>query len=131
MVKVINQKQRDVAVKVIKFQALVTLAVSLAALLLVNKYFALSVMAGSIISLAGNSYFALKVFRYSGARASQQIAKSFYSGETGKFVITFVSFAVLFKWLDTLKEPANALGLLSAFAVVHVSAWFVPLLIKS
>lgn len=130
MARVMNQKQRDVAVKALKLQALVSLLISISALVLVNMTFTVSVLAGSMISLIGNSYFALKVFRYSGARASQQIASSFYSGEAGKFVITFVSFAVLFKWLDVLKEPVNAFGLLAAFAMVHVSAWFVPLLIK-
>ncbi|MBL4608064.1 MAG: ATP synthase subunit I [Pseudomonadales bacterium] len=126
--RVINQKQRDIAKKTVVLQCIVAVLLGLFALLLKDKDFAISVSVGAGISFLANAYFAAKVFRYSGARLSQQIAQSFYSAEAGKFAITVVFFAIAFKWLEVLKEPSNAGAMLLAFFVVQTTAWFVPLL---
>ncbi|MBV1872147.1 MAG: ATP synthase subunit I [Gammaproteobacteria bacterium] len=127
--RVINQKQRDAAVKTVALQALVAVSISIVALLVNGKDFALAVFFGGVISWLANAYFAAKVFRYSGARLSQQVAQSFYSGEAGKFAITVMSFAIAFKWLEVLKEPLNAGGLLVAFFIVQATAWLMPLFV--
>jgi len=126
-VKVINQKQRDEAKKIVALQFCVAALLSFIAFFLNSDGLALSVSVGAGISFLANAYFTAKVFRYSGARLSQEIAKSFYSAEAGKFAIIVVCFAIAFKWLDVLKEPRNAGALLLAFFVVQAAAWFMPL----
>jgi len=126
-VRVINQKQRDEAKKIVALQFCVAALLSFIAFFLNSDGLALSVSVGAGISFLANAYFTAKVFRYSGARLSQEIAKSFYSAEAGKFAIIVVCFAIAFKWLDVLKEPRNAGALLLAFFVVQAAAWFMPL----
>lgn len=125
--RVINQKQRNEAKKIVALQFCVAVLLSLIALLLNGEDFGLSVSVGAAISFLANAYFTVKVFRYSGARLSHEIAKSFYSAEAGKFAIIVVCFAIAFKWLEILKEPGNAGALLLAFFVVQATAWFIPL----
>ena len=129
LVRVINQKQRDAAAKTVALQLVVAVLVSVTALIISGREFALSVFVGAMISFLANAYFAAKVFRYSGARLSQQVTQSFYSGEAGKFAITVVLFAIAFKWLEVLKQPLNAGGLLVAFFIVQATAWFMPLFV--
>lgn len=126
--RVINQKQRDEAKKIVALQFCVAILLSFIALYLSSEGLALSVSVGAAISFLANAYFTAKVFRYSGARLSHEIAKSFYSAEAGKFAIIVVCFAIAFKWLEVLKEPRNAGALLLAFFVVQATAWFIPLL---
>lgn len=130
MASALNQKQRQAAYKIVLAQLIVTVVMVFLALLR-DKNFAIAVLVGSAISLIANAYFTLKVFRYSGVHHSQNVVKSFYAGETGKFVITFVLFAVAFKWLEILKETQNAFALLLAFFIVHITAWIYPLLLSA
>lgn len=130
MVRALNQKQRQAAYKVVLAQLVMTVVMALLALLR-DKNLAIAVFVGATISLIANAYFTLKVFRYSGVHHSQHVVKSFYAGETGKFVITFVLFAMAFKWLEILKETQNAFALLLAFFIVHITAWISPLLLSA
>lgn len=130
MVRAVNQKQRQAAYKVVLAQLVMTVVMALLVLLR-DKNLAIAVFVGATISLIASAYFTLKVFRYSGVHHSQQVVKSFYAGETGKFVITFVLFAMAFKWLEILKETQNAFALLLAFFIVHTTAWISPLLLSA
>lgn len=130
MVRAVNQKQRQAAYKLVLAQLVMTVVMALLALLR-DKNLAIAVFVGAAISLIASTYFTLKVFRYSGVHHSQHVVKSFYAGETGKFVITFVLFAMAFKWLEILKETQNAFALLLAFFIVHITAWISPLLLSA
>lgn len=57
---------------------------------------AIAVVTGGLIAVIPHLYFTLYAFRFMGARASRDIARSFYRGETGKFVLTLVGFACVF-----------------------------------
>lgn len=129
MVKQITQRGRALARKVVLIQALTCVLLTLLALLKSSEV-ALSMLVGGGISVVAHLYFALKAFRYAGARVAQQIVSSFYAGEVGKFVIVFAGFALAFNFVDSLKEPQNALMMFSAFFLVHSVAWFTPLIIK-
>ena len=50
-----------------------------------------SALSGGLIAWLPNLYFAHKAFRFSGARAAQEIVRSFYAGEAGKLILTFGS----------------------------------------
>ena len=71
---------------------------------------AVSLVLGGILHLLPSMYFARQVFRFSGARAAQRIAQSFYRGELGKFVLTASGFALVFLVVDGLNPPALFAG---------------------
>lgn len=76
---------------------------------LIDADVAWSIMAGGMIAVISHLYFTVYAFRYMGARASQQIARSFNRGETGKFVLTLVGFACVFKG-GLASEPLAVFG---------------------
>ncbi len=57
---------------------------------------AVAVVVGGLIAIIPHLYFTVFAFRFMGARATQHIARAFYRGETGKFILTLVGFACVF-----------------------------------
>lgn len=90
-----------------------------AGLLLVDVVIAYSTLLGGLISVAPNVYFASLGFRYSGARAANDVAKSLYRGEVGKFVLTALLFACVF----VLVKPLSAAALFATFIFMMVLNW--------
>ncbi len=75
-----------------------------------------SALLGGLTCALPNAYFVWRAFRYRGARSSVQIVQSFYQGESWKFVLTALSFAVIFQRV----EPLNVLALFTAFITVQL-----------
>jgi ATP synthase protein I len=100
---------------------MVVLAAVAASLVLMNTTTAYSVLLGGLISLGPNSYFARLAFRFRGARAVPLVARSFYLGETGKFVLTATAFAVVFATV----KPLDVTALWAAFLCMTASHWYV------
>jgi ATP synthase protein I len=92
-----------------------------AALLLIDTVSAYSALLGGLISIAPNSYFARQAFRFRGATAARHIARAFYLGETGKFVLTATAFAVAFATV----KPLNVVALWAAYVAAMLSHWLV------
>ncbi|MFG0382828.1 F0F1 ATP synthase subunit I [Pseudomonas sp. zbq_18] len=90
----------------------------------VNGY---SGLCGGLIAWLPNLYFAHKAFRYSGARAAQNIVRSFYTGEAGKLILTAVLFALAFVVVKPLAAPA----LFGVFVLALSVGWFAPLLMRT
>jgi ATP synthase protein I len=78
---------------------------------------ACSILLGGLISIGPNWYFARQAFRFRGALASPLVVRSFYFGETGKFVLTAAIFAVVF----AVVRPLNAVALWLAFIGMTLS----------
>ncbi|MGI9277083.1 MAG: F0F1 ATP synthase subunit I [Endozoicomonas sp.] len=116
--------QRPPVHRVVVAQLLTTLILSFV-LLPLGKDVALSALLGGLACSVPNAYLLWKAFHYSGARAARQIAKSFYQGEAGKFVLTATAFVLIF----TLVKPIEPLALFGAFVLVQVVHWFTPMLI--
>ena len=76
-----------------------------------------SALLGGLASAIPNSYLIWRSFRYRGARSAGQVVQSFYQGESGKFVLTVVCFAVIFSLVDPLVPWA----LFGAFITVQFS----------
>lgn len=74
-----------------------------------DAHVAWSVLAGGLIAVISHLYFTVYAFRYMGARASREIARSFNRGETGKFVLTLVGFACVFQG-GLASEPLAVFG---------------------
>ncbi|MBK8306034.1 MAG: ATP synthase subunit I [Gammaproteobacteria bacterium] len=55
-----------------------------------------SLLIGGLIFLIPQSWFAWRVFRFSGAGAAREVVQGFYRGEAGKFLLTTAGFASAF-----------------------------------
>jgi len=93
--------------------------------LLAGQVSGLSAMLGGLIAWLPNTYFALRAFRYRGARAAQKIVRSFYAGAFGKMILTMAMFAIVFIKV----KPLSALALFIGFAIVQTANWCVPLFV--
>jgi ATP synthase protein I len=76
-----------------------------------------SALLGGLTCAIPNGYFIWRSFRYRGARSVDQVVQSFYQGQSGKFVLTIVCFAVIFSRVNPLVPWA----LFGAFIMVQFS----------
>lgn len=106
-------------------QFLAMLIVGAAGVLIGGKITGLSALLGGLIGWLPNTYFALRAFRYRGARAAQKIVRSFYAGAFGKMILTMAMFAIVFIKV----KPLGALALFVGFALVQTMNWIVPLIV--
>lgn len=80
---------------------------------------AYSALLGGLVCLIPNAYFAIYAFRYMGARSAGRIARAFFWGETGKFLLTFVGFGLIY----LLVHPLNVLVLMATYIILVVVQW--------
>ncbi|MEH6596618.1 MAG: ATP synthase subunit I [Colwellia polaris] len=109
----------------ILISVLVVLACSIATYFIWGLSYAISVLAGGAISIIPNFVFAYKAFKYAGARSSEKVLDSFYSGEKLKIVLTAVLFALAFRFLAI--EP---IAFFSSFCLVVALPLITPFVIK-
>lgn len=76
---------------------------------------AYSILLGGLLSIVPSAYFAYKVTRHRGARATERIMRSAYSAEIMKLALTGAGFALVF----TQVEPLHVAGLFCGFMLVH------------
>lgn len=107
-------------------QSVILVIVSLA-FLLRSQVAGYSALLGGLIFLLPHGYFALKAFRYSGARSARKIMSSFYQGEAGKLILCAILFTMVFKWI----QPLDIAALFLTFAIMLVTNWLTPLLAGS
>lgn len=82
-----------------------------------------SVLLGGLVCVLPNIYFARWAFRYSGAQAASEVARSFYRGEAGKFVLTVCLFAGIFNAVKPLAIEAFFL----MYVIMMVLNWMLAL----
>jgi ATP synthase protein I len=102
---------------------LIALSLVSSTLLLWDTTTALSVFFGGLIAIVPNAYFAKWAFRYAGAKSAANVARSFYRGEAGKFVLTTVLFAAVFMYI----RPLNAIALFLSYIVLMALNWMLAL----
>lgn len=113
------------AFPVLLAQLIVLLLATLVVWQWLGKVTGYSALLGGLIAWLPNLYFAHKAFRFSGARAAREIVRSFYAGEAGKLILTFVLFALTFAGVKPLEAPA----LFGSYLLTLLVSWFAPLLI--
>ena len=91
--------------------------IAIISLFLSGSVMAYSVLLGGLISGLSNSYFAMQVFKYRGARNADKVVRSFIRGELGKIAITLVLFALSFTLITNLNELALILGFIATHFV--------------
>ncbi|WP_269621096.1 ATP synthase subunit I [Zhongshania sp. BJYM1] len=99
--------------KIYGFQCALVLLASVM-LIPLDKVTAYSAVIGGMISVVPNAYFARQVFRYAGAAFAREVTRSFYRGESGKFVTTVAMFAATF----ALVQPLQVFVLFIAYLIV-------------
>jgi len=85
-----------------------------------------SVMAAGVVTIVPNIVFALKAFKYAGAKSSKLVVESFFSGVKLKMVLTALLFVLAFKFLVLLPIP-----FFSMFCLVMALPLVTPLFIKN
>ena len=103
--------------KIIVTQSIATLLAALSAFVLIDGVTGYSVFLGGMVSALPNAYFAIKAFRYSGARQMPLVIKSFYAGESGKMIITAVLFALIFAGV----KPLNELAVIISYILILIT----------
>jgi len=83
-----------------------------------------SALLGGMVYLIPNALFAIKLFKYQGARAARQIVNSFYKGEAIKIGLSMLLFTAVFMWVKIIP-----LAFFSAYILVLMTHWFAPLFI--
>ncbi|CAA0104335.1 Uncharacterised protein [Zhongshania aliphaticivorans] len=99
--RTVHKISRPPILKIYSFQCALVLFVSVM-LIPLDKIMAYSLFIGGMISVVPNAYFARQVFLYTGAAFAREVSRSFYRGETGKFVTTLVLFAATFIFVQPL-----------------------------
>lgn len=117
---------RRFAFKQILISIIFVLTCSVATYFIWGLSFAYSVLAGGAISIIPNFFFAYKAFKYAGARSSEKVLDSFYSGEKMKIVLTAILFALAFKFLAI--EP---IAFFSSFCLVVALPLLTPIILKT
>lgn len=107
--------------RAIAYQSLVWLAVSLAATIALGRVGGYSAALGGLISLLPGTYFMIRYFRHSGARAMDLVVKSAYIAEGVKLVLMACGFALVFSQVKPLMPMAVAGG----FVVVQVAGMWI------
>ncbi len=91
--------------KVIAAQCVVAIIV-ITLTIVINMTWLVSIIAGLLIAIVPYSYFALRVFRYRGAKNTAKVTQSFYRAEAGKFVMNATGFTLAFVLIQPLQPVA-------------------------
>jgi len=116
---------RKFAFKQIAFSLLVVIVCTIIVYFYYGVLHAKSALAGGLVVIVPNIYFALKAFRYAGARSSQKVLDSFYSGEKMKILLTAIFTAVALKIF-----PLEPIIFFTTFSLVVVLPLLTPFLFK-
>jgi len=116
--------RRFAFIQILMMLVTVIVMASIAGVLWDTSYAKSTVIGGAVVIIP-NIFFALKAFRYAGARASKKVMTSFFSGVKIKMVLTAVLFTLAFKLF--VIEPVP---FLISFCAILALPLFTPLFIK-
>lgn len=102
----------------------ITACLAIFCALVFNMNSAYSVILGGLVCIIPNAYFAIKVFKYQGARAAKQIVNGFYKGEALKIIISILLFTAVF-----VLCRITPLAFFASYIIVLMTHWFAPWII--
>ena len=82
-----------------------------------------SLVAGGLVAIIPQAYFAMLAFRWRGARSARAIARSSYAGETGKFLLSVAGFAVVFATVRPISGLAVFAGYMAMLVIQIIGSW--------
>ena len=89
-----------------------------------NYNSAYSALLGGLVCIIPNALFALKLFKYHGARAARQIVNNFYKGEALKIVLSIILFTTVFIFCKI-----TPLAFFVSYVLVLMTHWLAPWII--
>jgi ATP synthase protein I len=92
-------------------------------LVLGENVFAVSMFCGGLVAILPQAYFAVRAFRWRGARAAQTIARTSYGAVIGKFVLSAAGFAAVFSTVRPIDGLAVFVGYLTMLTVQITGSW--------
>jgi ATP synthase protein I len=92
-------------------------------LALYNKVYAQSALAGGLVAILPQAWFAAMAFRRRGARSARAIAHSSYAGEIGKFLLSVAGFAVVFAMVRPIDGLSVFAAYLAMLAIQITGSW--------
>ena len=108
-------RDKGLAYRLLMVQLAAALIVALMLLPLGFKH-AYSGLAGGMIALIANGFFATRVFVPYRAQQLERMVGSFYGAELGKLILTGLLFAGAFLWI----RPLSAVALFGGFLVIQM-----------
>lgn len=102
----------------------ITLLIAMFCAVVYGIHVALSVVLGGLVCIVPNACFAIKMFKYQGARSAKQIVNSFYKGEALKIILSIFLFTAVFVFCKV-----TPLAFFSTYIVVLMTHWFAPWII--
>lgn len=116
---------RQLARKVLFFQSLIAIAMSLFFLFYSGKYSGISALYGGLICILPGMVFAFLVFRYAGASQNKLVVRSFNKGSKLKFIFTIVLFIFAYKWPNLQPIP-----LMVSYVVALMAQWPIIIIVS-
>jgi len=116
---------RKFALSQILFTTIVVLLTTLITYFIWDLAHAKSTLVAGIVAIVPNVVFALKAFKYAGAKSSKLVVESFFSGVKLKMLLTALLFALAFKFLVLLPIPFFVM-----FCIVMVMPLLTPLIFR-
>lgn len=111
--------------QIILIQLGTTLAISVA-LLVVDKVYFVSALAGGLIATLANAYFAWKVFAKQQESNPEQILATYYGAEVGKIILT----VMMFVGAIVLIKPLSIITLMGVYLFNHMIPWLASFFIN-
>lgn len=111
-------RQNIIAISLVLFFALISYFIW-------GLEYAQSILAAGIVTIIPNIVFAVKAFKYAGAKSSKLVVESFFSGVKFKMVLTALLFVLAFKFLVLLPVP-----FFSMFCLIMALPLVMPFFIK-
>ena len=104
--------------KILVGQALIIMLVITSFFMFGDETSAKSALYGGLAALIPNWYFARKINKQQGQEA-RKIVRSFYTGESGKLILTAIVFALIFQ-----DPEINFLAVMTAYIAALTVIWF-------
>lgn len=103
--------------RIVSWQLFLAVFTSVVLLLFFGQVTAYSALAGGMISVCANAFFATRLFSNAGSWQKDQLAASFYHGVIGKFILTMA----LFVMAVVLLKPLNLMAFFVAYLWIQIS----------
>ncbi|MCW8348264.1 ATP F0F1 synthase subunit I [Vibrio sp. 10N.286.49.C2] len=113
MVAVLAKPGRELAKRLLLIQVCAVTFVAVGMTVAVNAEWGISALIGGGIFVIANATFAFCAFLFSGARAAQKVAASFYAGAALKILITAALFSIAYMYIQVEVLPLNFTFLLA------------------
>jgi ATP synthase protein I len=113
--------------RILSWQLFLTIFTAAVLLLFFDLVTACSALAGGMISVLANAFFAIRLFSNAGSWQKDHIAASVYRGLIGKFLLTMVMFIMAV----VLLKPLNMAVLFAAFLWIQISPAFIAGVLKA